>query len=1112
MTSQFPSINRPQARRQLELLGFQPGENIYLRFFYPSDDPRKDEDKGRKTDRLQWKEIEAYQRQGRGVYFVVNGGGHTDSQVTGGRAIFYEHDNLDKNLQQNLWEHLGLPEPTFQVDTGGKSIHSYWVFDQPIPIQQWRELQSDLLEFADGDRSIKNPSRVMRLAGAWHISIDENGHPVYVQSRIISESGKIYTHEDLRVIPLAQCKRREPSLLEHKAKPSISDSGNLPGHPHLIQIPVAEAVPLEVCLAKESRSLLRAGAGEGGRNSGGAKLARDLIGTANYLDSIGQPYDGDPRQLLDDYGSRCTPPLPAKELESIWKSAQQSNPTPSCRSEGVEACIRGWYWREWVQPTRNQHTKSDREGSPINTPFLPQQIQVILKRYETESLRSVALMELAESVGRPYRDIEGLARIIQREGQLDEEVMEAITPLQTNLRQYRQRLGLTRHLHPSLASLLLTAAQAMPTAPEYLFTTLLSASASRIGTAARIIVNPAGGYKQPCIFWTANVSHSGQAKTPPQQVVIQPLEEMEAEASEDYEQDLKVYKQDNSGEASAPLRKRFLLNNVTTQTKIRIHHENQRGLLEYLDELVSDYTRLNQFKSGKGDDLQLELGFYNGSATNYDRADARLFLARTAFSKTGTYQWDTLSRLMQDETNFIASGYSARFLYCSIVDAPVRHLDLFKSTDAVNQLQTKLRWLYEELSNLPEADYLLSREAKVLFQAWNHALIDAEIEEKHFGVSIIYSKIESYTARIALWLHLINALLSGNKPAPVISQATMQSAIEIATFYLGQQKLIHAHNSPERRLEGIFLKIQTQADKFVTRAGKGVSASFLKTRINALKKWSVEKIRQLWQKLVAAGHGRIEGKGAQSVYYPYTDVGDVGEELVESPIASSLTNKGSQNSVGEIGGFNQSAVSSQQSTVSEWMTADCTLMTDSPSHQFTNSDSSTQDSAEGLAVGGTHQTEHQSPIEEEKNKNSDPTIEELQALLLACQTLTQLKEFKQKFPKEGKQAYCYLSPSQQQQVDAVAAQAVPHDVYKYMGKRIEQNGQKLKTGTLVYIDPNAKVNRAGGHVPIWLLRGVELGWRCAIAVSCDCLELIKEAAAASNNWSETSGLPGLEGG
>ena len=144
------------------------------------------------------------------------------------------------------------------------------------------------------------------------------------------------------------------------------------------------------------------------------------------------------------------------------------------------------------------------------------------------------------------------------------------------------------------------------------------------------------------------------------------------------------------------------------------------------------------------------------------------------------------------------------------------------------------------------------------------------------------------------------------------------------------------------------------------------------------------------------------------------------------------------------------------------------------------------------------------------SKASQLTLQELQALLLACQTLAQLKEFKQKYPKGGKEAYCTLSAQQQRQIDAVAAQAVPHDVYKYMGKRIEQNDQTLKTGTLVYIAPNAKANRTVGYVFVWLLRGVELGWRCAIAVSRDCLELVK-AAAESANLPETNELPGLEG-
>jgi len=55
---------------------------------------------------------------------------------------------------------------------------------------------------------------------------------------------------------------------------------------------------------------------------------------------------------------------------------------------------------------------------------------------------------------------------------------------------------------------------------------------------------------------------------------------------------------------------------------------------------------------------------------------------------------------------------------------------------------------------------------------WNH-LVNAEIEES-FWVVAVYAKIEANTARIALWLHIVNAVLHGEKPAPVIGGETMQ--------------------------------------------------------------------------------------------------------------------------------------------------------------------------------------------------------------------------------------------------------------------------------------------------------------------------------------------------
>jgi len=499
----------------------------------------------------------------------------------------------------------------------------------------------------------------------------------------------------------------------------------------------------------------------------------------------------------------------------------------------------------------------------------------------------------------------------------------------------------------------------------------LPACASRIGTSSRIVVDPISGYTQDCIFWTANVAHSGQAKTPPQKEVIYPLEKMEGEAKEIYDTNLSDYERDKKSDEKPPVRMRRLLSNVTSSTKIRIHQENPRGLLEYIDELVADYQRLNQYKGGgKGDDLQLELSFFNGAACNYDRHDARLFLSRTAFSKTGTYQWDTLARLMGDDVNFISSGYSARFLYCSILDAPPRYLDLLTPKANSNFTET-LEWLYEKLEQLPQQDYLLTREAKVLFQAWNHTLADDEREENYFGFSIVYAKIEAYAARIALWLHIVNAVCAGKLPEPTIDGETMRHAIEISSFYLWQQKLIHGNNAPTRKLEGIFFKVQTQAEKYFAKSKQGLNASFLKTRINALKSWATEKIRTVvFKTLAAAGHGRLEGEGSEMKYIPINpQLVDVGAKLVVSPIAQSPMNDEVQTTIGEIGELTNQEILSQLMSSSFVPPSETTAIavseivvkldaqhhglniSDTKEHQFTNSEAESITIVDVEAVG-----------------------------------------------------------------------------------------------------------------------------------------------------------------
>ena len=293
------------ALKQLELLGYRDGAKVFLRQISADG----------KAQNFSWTLPAAGKLpQKRDLYVVVNGGGNSDRDVLLGRAIWYEHDDKEKSAQLEFWRSLGLPEPTFQVDTGGKSIHSYWTLSVGVAAHDiWRELQSDLLEFADADRTIKNPSRVMRLAGSIHQGTGQ-------QATIVSQSGKRYSYEELRSIVPTQKKQKR------KERP--------------LKQPVAvDAIPLTAAIATEHRALIDSGAGEGGRNASGFKLACDLIGAEAWLQSQGIAFDGNAEDLFYFYCGNCSPSLDDKEAAKIWRSATGSNPEPCLSVDKLQKCV-----------------------------------------------------------------------------------------------------------------------------------------------------------------------------------------------------------------------------------------------------------------------------------------------------------------------------------------------------------------------------------------------------------------------------------------------------------------------------------------------------------------------------------------------------------------------------------------------------------------------------------------------------------------------------------------------------------------------------------------------------------------------------------------------------
>ena len=172
----------------LEILGKNPAETR-VRLIHND----KSIGKGAERGILSPEKMKQWSAKRASIYAVINQGGDTDADITSCIGLFMEHDDLPKQQQLICWQGI-LPPPTLQVDTGGKSIHQYWVCDGHLDTDRWRVLQRMMNQVFNSDPAICNPSRLMRLPGYQHF--DRHGNPGGICS-IVNETHPKYSFEEL---------------------------------------------------------------------------------------------------------------------------------------------------------------------------------------------------------------------------------------------------------------------------------------------------------------------------------------------------------------------------------------------------------------------------------------------------------------------------------------------------------------------------------------------------------------------------------------------------------------------------------------------------------------------------------------------------------------------------------------------------------------------------------------------------------------------------------------------------------------------------------------------------------------------------------------------------
>ena len=215
--------------------------------------------------------------------------------------LVYEIDSIPKEQQHGLWTKAGLPDPTFCLDTGGKSIHVWFRLTSPVSIAEGKQgrrrisaaIEAVLPQGKKTDHTMHNVAQPARLAGGIH---PKHGK----RSTIVFESDNAYDFDAL----MALC----PALPERSVGQSDGDVFNDGPDPdqgeEFPSFPLEKVPPLHLALSTKTWSLICKGQ-QGGEATGrpvtAFRLLKTLRASEAMFESIGQEFEGDWRELFGNF-------------------------------------------------------------------------------------------------------------------------------------------------------------------------------------------------------------------------------------------------------------------------------------------------------------------------------------------------------------------------------------------------------------------------------------------------------------------------------------------------------------------------------------------------------------------------------------------------------------------------------------------------------------------------------------------------------------------------------------------------------------------------------------------------------------------------------------------
>ena len=334
---------------------------------------------------------------------------------------------------------------------------------------------------------------------------------------------------------------------------------------------------------------------------------------------------------------------------------------------------------------------------------------------------------------------------------------------------------------------------------EYLTMSMLSAAATAIGNSCHIRIR--GSWKSSPALYVILIGRPGQGKTPPLDYAFRPLQEHDHDMLSQFIEANKCYAEMNDGnkgktlDTDKPVLKQTILSDFTQEAMMRIHNDNQRGIVILVDEIMGFFNSINRYHDSPL--LTQLLTAYSGKPLKMSRCNSPvpIVIPHPCINIIGTTQTQRIGELFTKEN--VSSGLIDRILFLHPKSRQIPKMQLSQDDwqhegEMADRVYGKWKQIIGELLTLePSYDEKGIIMPKVIdmsacafqcFASWKNDLVEkVNATEDDRLIDCRMMKADSNVARLALILQLLS-WACGEKHMQYIDDSSVQAAIRMYDY------------------------------------------------------------------------------------------------------------------------------------------------------------------------------------------------------------------------------------------------------------------------------------------------------------------------------------------